>query len=140
MTALTDGAALRGDDTRLNDGTGRLDSWDRRAGYDNPAAHIDEWHGTEDGEDGVICDWRFDCPLLVDGARSAAENLAVLGLTVDTDHGEATGTSIARFACDACGYLTDDRYTVEVINGLSERCPQCNAKACSDDFYFRGPR
>ena len=85
MTPRDDGATTRQDAARRR---GNQVATRQRGGYNNPAAHILEWHGSEDGEGGggIVCDWQHDCPLLVTGSKTAKNNIEALGL-----NWEATG-------------------------------------------------
>ena len=46
----------------------------------------------------------------------------------------ATYHGITRFRCGACGYLTEDDYTLEVINDWLGACPACDSDAIASAF------
>jgi hypothetical protein len=39
-----------------------------------------------------------------------------------------------RFDCHECGYMTDDDYSIDVISGLTEHCPQCRTPVDETNF------
>lgn len=43
-------------------------------------------------------------------------------------------TEATEYRCHACGYHSTDAYTVEVINDLTGKCPQCDTPSRRTDF------
>ena len=39
------------------------------------------------------------------------------------------------FLCTGCNYSTSEAYTIEVINSITEFCPECEQVVFEDEFH-----